>query len=69
MLWMDALSLKFAEESALRQIEECTDLAELKKLAAVLAKSHFSARSLICTLMKQSLQDMTRDRCGSCPTR
>ena len=64
---MDPLSLKFAEESALRQIEECNDLAELKKLAVVLAKSHFSARSLICTLMEQSLQDMTRDRCSHCP--
>lgn len=68
-MWMDALSLKFAEESALRQIEECTDLGELKKLAAVLTKSHFSGRSLICTLMEQSLRDMTRDRCSDCPAR
>lgn len=68
-MWMDALSLKFAEESALRQIEECTDLAELKRLTTVLTRMHFSARSLICTLMEQSLQDMTRDRCESCPAR
>lgn len=57
---MDALSLKFAEESALREIENCTDLAELKKLAISLTRSHFSARSLICTLMEQGLRDLAR---------
>lgn len=59
---MDALSLKFAEESALRQIEECTDFGELKRLAKVLAHSHFSSRALICTLMLQGIRDITRDR-------
>ena len=55
---MDNLSLKFAEESALRQVEECTDLGELKKLASSLIRGHFSAKALICTLMLQGLQDM-----------
>jgi hypothetical protein len=55
---MDNLALKFAEESALRQVEECTDLGELKKLASSLIRGHFSAKALICTLMLQGLQDM-----------
>jgi hypothetical protein len=55
---MDNLSLKFAEESALRQVEECTDLGELKKLTSSLIRGHFSAKALICTLMRQSLEDM-----------
>lgn len=58
---MDNLSLKFAEEAALRQVEECTDLVELKKLASSLIRGHFSAKALICHLMLQGLEDMTRD--------
>jgi hypothetical protein len=58
---MDSLSLKFAEESALRQVEECTDLGELKKLTSTLVRGHFSAKALICTLMLQGLDDMSRD--------
>lgn len=63
---MDNLSLRFAEESALRQVEECNDITELKKLACTLLKSHFSARALICQLMEQGLKDIT-NRCSSCP--
>lgn len=63
---MDNLSLKFAEESALRQIDECTEITELKKLARSLIKCHFSAKALICQLMEQSLKDITQ-RCSSCP--
>lgn len=48
---MDALSLKFAQESALRQIEECTDLAELKKLTSSLVRGHFESRAMICRLL------------------
>lgn len=51
---MDALSLKFAEESALRQVEECTDLAELKKLTSALIRGHFSSRDMICRLLLQA---------------
>lgn len=57
---MDSLSLKFAEEAALRQIEDCTDLGDLKKLASSLLRGHFSAKALICTLMLEGLKDMSR---------
>lgn len=63
---MDNLALKFAEESALRQIDECADITELKKLASSLIKGHFSAKALICQLMEQGLKDIT-ERCSSCP--
>lgn len=56
---MDNLSLKFAEESALRQIEDCSDLLELKKLTKYLVRSHFSAKALICNLLLQGLSDFT----------
>jgi hypothetical protein len=64
---MDNLSLRFAEESAIRQIDECTDLAELKKLARTLIKAHFNAKALICQLMEQGLKDISRERCTYCP--
>ncbi len=43
------------------QVEECTDLGELKKLTSSLIRGHFSAKALICNLMLQGLEDMTRD--------
>lgn len=52
---MDALALKFAEEAALRQISECSNLEELKALAVTLVKGHFEAKRLIELLMRQSL--------------
>lgn len=52
---MDSLSLRFAEESALRQIDECTDLHELKQLTRSLVKGHFQARGFIGELMRQQL--------------
>jgi hypothetical protein len=58
---MDSLSLKFAEEAALRQIDECYDIEELKQLSRSLMRGHFSAKALICNLMLQGLEDMTRD--------
>lgn len=58
---MDSLSLKFAEEAALRQVDECSDLEELKRLSRALLRGHFSAKELICNLMLQGLEDMTRD--------
>ncbi len=64
---MDNLSLKFAEESAIRQIDDCADIAELKNLARSLIKGHFSAKALICQLMEQGLKDITRERCSYCP--
>lgn len=55
---MDNLSLRFAEESALRQVDECTNLDELKQLTRTLVKGHFQARGFMCTLMKQQLSEM-----------
>lgn len=52
---MDNLALQFAEEAALRQIETCTDLAELKKRAVSLMRGHFSSRVLIGQLLEQGL--------------
>jgi len=57
---MDGLSLRFAEESALRQIEECEDLAQLKDLAKTLIKAHFSAKSLLHQLMEERIRDVHR---------
>lgn len=65
---MDPLSLKFAEQSALRMVDSCTDLEQLKQLTRSLVRGHFEAKALICTLMEQSLQAMTRERCESCPS-
>lgn len=61
---MDNLSLKFAKESMLRQVDECTDLTELKNLTRSLVQSHFSARALISTLMLQGIEE-TRNRYNS----
>lgn len=48
---MDKLALTFAKESAIRQIDECTNIAELKALTKTLIKSHFESRSFIATLL------------------
>lgn len=39
----------------MRQIETCTDLAELKKLTITLMRGHFQSRAFICLLLEQSL--------------
>lgn len=48
---VDDLTRSFAVESALRQIDDCSNIAELKALAKTLVKSHFEARSFIATLL------------------
>ena len=68
VLWMDHLSLKFAEQSALRMVDSCTDLEQLKALTRSLVSGHFEAKALICLLMEQQLAAMTRDRCEGCPS-
>jgi hypothetical protein len=50
---MDRLSLSFAQEAALRQIDECTNIAELKALTKKLMQSHFETRSFIAQLLVQ----------------
>jgi 23S rRNA A1618 N6-methylase RlmF len=52
---MDNLSLSFAQEAALRQIDDCTNIHELKALAKSLMKSHFSTRSFIANLLLRDL--------------
>lgn len=65
---MDPLSLKFAEQSALRMVDHCDDLEQLKQLIRSLISGHFQAKALICTLMEQGLEAMTRERCEHCPS-
>lgn len=52
---MDDLTLGFAKEAAMRQIDDCTNIAELKLLAKNLVKSHFTARSFIATLLLRDI--------------
>lgn len=52
---MDKLSLRFAQEAAVRQIDDCSDLGELKALATSLVKGHFEAKALIELLLLQGL--------------
>ncbi|MGA0103171.1 MAG: hypothetical protein ACO3LH_05600 [Steroidobacteraceae bacterium] len=62
------LSLKFAESAALRMVDHCDDLEELKTLSRSLIRGHFEARQLIGHLMLESLEQMSRQRCSTCPT-
>lgn len=48
---MDNLTRSFAVEAALRQIDECTNIADLKALTKSLVKSHFETRDLIAMLL------------------
>jgi hypothetical protein len=68
VLWMDHLSLKFAEQSALRMVDSCTDLEQLKPLTRSLVKGHFEAKALICLLLEQQIETLGRDRCEGCPS-
>lgn len=52
---MDKLSLSFAQETAIRQIDDCTNIAELKALTKTLMKSHFETRAFIAQLMLRDL--------------
>jgi hypothetical protein len=51
---VDDLTRSFAVEAALRQIEDCSNIAELKALTKTLIKSHFETRSFIATLLLQA---------------
>lgn len=52
---MDKLSLRFAEEAALRQIDECTEIEDLRRITMSLVRGHFQARAYIELLLRQSL--------------
>jgi hypothetical protein len=51
---VDDLTRSFAVEAALRQVDNCSSITELKALAKTLIKSHFEARSFIATLLLQA---------------
>jgi hypothetical protein len=55
---MDQLSLSFAQEAALRQVDDCTNIAELKSLTKTLMKTHFESRSFIAQLMLRDLPNI-----------
>jgi len=55
---MDKLSLSFAQETAIRQIDECTNIAELKALTKSLMKSHFESRAFIAQLLLRDLPNI-----------
>ena len=55
---MDKLSLSFAQETAIRQIDDCTNIAELKALTKSLVKSHFESRTFIAQLMLRDLPNI-----------
>ena len=48
---MDEFTRSFAQEAAIRQIDNCTSIDELKALTKTLLASHFQARSYIATLL------------------
>lgn len=52
---MDELSLRFAEEKALREVDECTDIEGLRRLTRTLVKGHFQSRAFIATLLRKEL--------------
>jgi hypothetical protein len=55
---MDKLSLSFAQEAAIRQIDDCTNIAELKALTKTLMKSYFESRGFIAQLMLRDLPNI-----------
>lgn len=57
---MDPISVRFAQESAMRQIDACTDLGELKRLTRSLVRGHFEARAMICNLLLQQAEALTQ---------
>lgn len=52
---MDELSVQFATASALKAIDDCQDLTELKSLTRTLVQGHFANRKYIAMLIKQQL--------------
>lgn len=62
---MDKLSLQFAETAALRIIDGCTDLAELKALTKQLVRSHFGCRQFIADLMMKQAEELGRQRAAA----
>jgi hypothetical protein len=62
---VDDLTRSFAVEAALRQIDDCSNIAELKALAKSLVKAHFEARDLIGTLLLRAPLPVSQDEQGA----
>lgn len=52
---MDEVTRGFAQEAAIRQIDNCTNIDELKALTKTLVASQFQAREFIARLLRESL--------------
>ena len=52
---MDDLALQFHEQQALRAVENCTDLGELKAFAQLLIRGQKESKAFIDLLMRQQL--------------
>lgn len=65
---MDKLSLQFAKAAAIKEVENCTDLGALKKLAIAMVQAHYSSRELLATLMQDNMKLLAK-RCSNCPLR
>lgn len=59
---MDKLSLQFSETAALRVIDSCTDIEELKALTKQLMKAHFGCRQFIADLMLHQAEELRKQR-------
>lgn len=59
---MDKLSLQFSETAALRIIDSCTDIEELKALTKQLMRSHFGCRQFIADLMLSQAEELRQQR-------
>lgn len=59
---MDKLSLQFSEQAALRIIDSCTDIEELKALTKQLMQAHFGCRQFIADLMLHQAEELRQQR-------
>ncbi|NBT50266.1 MAG: hypothetical protein EBV86_02160 [Marivivens sp.] len=59
---MDDLTLKFAEQSAIRMIQQTNDLNALKEAACNLVSAHYAAKRLIGKLLIESIENKYSDK-------
>ena len=48
---MDELTTAFTKESMRRQVEECQDIEELRRIASLLLSTYFTSKQMIGTLL------------------
>jgi hypothetical protein len=56
---MDPVSMAFAREAALREIDECRDIEALKKVTKSLVGHFFASRTLIAKQLLASIKPST----------